>query len=86
MAVKETLESYIRSRASAQGLSLGEVCRRAHIGPIPLHKTQAIPGLPHKTLTSGEVGETPAPSHAVVFDDDSVSVRRKSALPNYPLR
>ena len=43
MAVKETLESYIRSRASAQGLSLSEVCRRAHISRQTLYTLNQLP-------------------------------------------
>ena len=43
MVVKETLESYIRSRASAQGLSLTEVCRRAHISRQTLYTLNQLP-------------------------------------------
>ena len=43
MVVKETLESYIRTRASAQGLSLSEVCRRAHISRQTLYTLNQLP-------------------------------------------
>ena len=42
-AMKETLEGYIRTRASVQGLSLSEVCRRAKISRQTLYTLNDVP-------------------------------------------
>ena len=41
--VKETIESYLRTRARARGLSLSEVCRQAHISRQTLYSLTQLP-------------------------------------------